>query len=128
MGGGPHPSSRTGHCLGGGPPPSVGLGTVWVVSPRPRVLCGPPLSVGLGTVWVVGPLPQYDWVLFGWWAPSLSRTGHCIGSGPLPSGGEPPPSVGLGTIWVVGPVLLDIYWILTTLELSRHFVLQCTCV
>ena len=28
------------YCVGGGPPPSVGLGTVGVVCPLPRVLCG----------------------------------------------------------------------------------------
>ena len=67
---------------------------------------GPPPSVGLGTVWVVGPLL---WVLHGWWAPSLSRTGYCVGSGSPPLGTVwvvgPLPRVGLGTVWVVGPSL-----------------------
>ena len=58
---------------------------------------GPPPSVGLGTVWVVGPL---HWVLHRWLAPSL-KSDWVLGTawvvGPLPR-------VVLGTVWVVGPL------------------------
>ena len=150
---GPIPRIGLGNVLVVGPPPSVGLGTVWVVCPFPRVLCGwwaPSLEQDWALFgWWAPSLSRTGYCVGGEppplstvWAPSLSRTGYCLGGGP-------PPSVGLGTAQVVGPfhrvvsplpqqdwapfgqwapLLLDIYWILTTLELSRHFVLQCTCV
>ena len=57
MGSGPPPSSRTEYCVGSGLPSSVGLSTVWVLDPLPRVGLNNHHTVFL----CVGPSPtQYS--------------------------------------------------------------------